>query len=115
MTISQLQHHSLTSNPLNLPFNKRYAVVTHLCYQRKSLLRTLNGNIVGSFNSDWVFDLIALQESFCLKNKTRIEWPQIVNDITIRDAVKQFPDYTADIFKYLNLICDYCSYFINSV
>lgn len=55
-----------------------------------SPIRISNSSEVEPLDTDCPVDLIALEEDFCLRHKTIIEFSLNINDIIKCEAVKQF-------------------------
>lgn len=62
--------------------------------------------------TNYLIDLTIFEENFYPRYKTRIEFPLIVDYISMYNAVDQFQNYTIDAIKHLHHIRCYYSCFI---
>lgn len=112
---SKSQQQFLVINLFDLSLNKPHLVVKHLCCQSIFLIKIQNNSEVELLDTNFPINHIVLEENFCFKNKIRIEFFLIVNNITMYNNVKQFQEYTKDTIKYLNHIYYYYSCFVNLI
>lgn len=100
-------------NPLDLLLNKFYLVVKCSYCQQISPIKILDSCEIEPLDTNYSIYFTILKEDFCLRYEASIEFSSIINNLTIRNSIKQFQDHTTDTIKYLDHICCYCSCFIN--